>query len=53
MTIDARQCPFCELKFAALWEVKAHLDSDHPGRITDKDSHVTVEEPDVEHPQPL
>lgn len=30
----ARQCPECELRFATVAELREHLDTDHPGRIT-------------------
>ena len=34
---QSAQCPFCELRFSADWEVKTHIDAEHPGRIRDKD----------------
>lgn len=49
----ARQCPFCELKFAERWELKMHLDAEHPGRITERDPHVIIEDPDIDDPKPL
>lgn len=52
---DVHQCPFCELRFQAKWELTAHLDADHPGRIREKErgGAVTVEEPDGDRPEPL
>lgn len=48
------QCPFCELRFVARWELKLHLDAEHPGRIRDKDTgEVVVEEHDPDDPKPL
>ena len=32
MSIEAHQCPYCELRFAAQWELKLHLDEAHPDR---------------------
>jgi hypothetical protein len=32
MSIEAHQCPYCELRFAAQWELKLHIQSDHPDR---------------------
>jgi len=32
MPNEARQCPFCELRFAAQWELELHLDDSHPDR---------------------
>ena len=29
---DVRQCPFCELRFVSLNELKAHIATDHPDR---------------------
>ena len=29
---DVHQCPFCELRFVSLNELKAHISSDHPDR---------------------
>jgi len=54
--VDVSQCPFCELRFPAKWELKAHLESDHPGRITEKDrseGEVVVEDADPNDPKPL
>lgn len=52
---EIHQCPFCELKYPAKWELKLHLDSDHPGRITEKDRYgnVIIEEDDPSNPRPL
>lgn len=55
---DAAQCPFCELRFTARWELKLHLDDEHPGRIRDRqeqreDDAVVIEENDPERPEPL
>ena len=52
---DAAQCPFCELRFQARWELKLHLDSDHPGRIIDKErgGQTIVEDNDPDDPRPL
>ncbi len=50
------QCPFCELRFHAKWELTAHLDSDHPGRVIEKDrsdGEVIVEDSDPHNPKPL
>lgn len=50
------QCPFCELRFQAKWELTAHLDSDHPGRVVEKDrgdGEVIVEDTDPNAPKPL
>ena len=29
---EVRQCPFCELRFTSLNELKAHIALDHPDR---------------------
>lgn len=29
---DVHQCPFCELRFVSLAELKAHIALDHPDR---------------------
>ena len=51
---DPSQCPFCELRFVARWELKLHLDADHPGRLEDKDKgEVLVEDNDPADPRPL
>ncbi len=53
---DVSQCPFCELRFTAKWELRLHLESDHPGRIVEKDrsdGEVVVEESDPNRPKPL
>ncbi len=53
---DVSQCPFCELRYAAKWELKLHLESEHPGRIVEKDrseGEVIVETDDPNHPRPL
>jgi hypothetical protein len=52
---DAAQCPFCELRFQGRWELKLHLDSDHPGRITEKErgGRTIVEDNDPDAPEPL
>ncbi len=51
---DTAQCPFCELRFVARWELKLHLDAEHPGHIRDKDTgEVVIEEPDLDNPKPL
>ena len=52
---DVAQCPFCELRFQARWELKAHLESDHPGRIEEKQrtGDPVVEESDPDNPRPL
>ena len=53
---DVSQCPFCELRFVARWELKLHLESEHPGRIVEKergDSEVIVEDGDPNDPRPL
>lgn len=54
MSDDVAQCPFCELRFAARWELKLHLESDHPGRVRDKDAgEVIIEDSDPNDPKPL
>ena len=52
---DVSQCPFCELRFQAKWELKAHLESDHPGRIQekDRDDGTIIEDGDPNDPRPL
>jgi uncharacterized C2H2 Zn-finger protein len=30
MSIEAHQCPRCELRFATQWELEAHLAEAHP-----------------------
>ena len=53
---DVSQCPFCELRFAARWELKHHLENEHPGRIVEKergDFEVIVEDDDPNDPPPL
>lgn len=42
---ETAQCPFCELRFQARWELKLHLDSDHPGRVTKKGDAVEDNDP--------
>ena len=52
---DISQCPFCELRFPAKWELKAHLESDHPGRIVEKDrsdGEVIIEDSDTDSDMP-
>ena len=29
---DVHQCPYCELRFVTLAELKAHIAEDHPDR---------------------
>lgn len=54
MTDDVSQCPLCELRFMAKRELKAHLESDHPGHIREKDrSDVIIEDGDPNNPKPL
>ncbi|MGH8983069.1 MAG: C2H2-type zinc finger protein [Acidimicrobiia bacterium] len=36
MSIEAHQCPYCELRFATQWELKLHIASDHPDRDPDE-----------------
>lgn len=51
---ETAQCPFCELRFVARWELKLHLEADHPGRVTGKDDgRVVVEDNDPNDPKPL
>ena len=51
---ETAQCPFCELRFTARWELKLHLDAEHPGRVTDKDGgEVIIEDNDPDDPKPL
>jgi hypothetical protein len=33
--MSVHQCPECELRFAEENELRDHLDTDHPGAITD------------------
>lgn len=33
MTPEAHQCPFCELRFAAKWELEAHIAQEHDDRL--------------------
>jgi hypothetical protein len=35
VSIESHQCPFCELRFAAKWELEAHLADSHPEREAD------------------
>jgi hypothetical protein len=37
MSIESHQCPYCELRFAARWELKIHLDEAHPDRDAGND----------------
>ena len=37
MSIAAHQCPYCELRFATLWELKLHIANDHPDRDQPED----------------
>lgn len=53
---EVHQCPFCELRYAAKWELTLHLDAEHPGRIREKDrgdGEVIVEVNDPDDPRPL
>lgn len=51
---ESAQCPFCELRFVARWELKLHIDADHPGRIKDRDDgSVVIEDNDPNAPEPL
>lgn len=35
---DVHQCPFCELRFVNLSELKFHIEMDHPDRhVPDRD----------------
>jgi hypothetical protein len=37
VTIEVHQCPYCELRFAAKWELDAHIAADHPDRVDEED----------------
>ncbi len=37
MSTEYHQCPYCELRFAAQWELKLHLDEAHPDRNDEDD----------------
>lgn len=53
---ETAQCPFCELRFVARWELKLHLDAEHPGRIREKEDtklEVLIEDNDPDDPKPL
>lgn len=53
---DVHQCPFCELRFQAKWELSAHVEGDHPGRIAEKErggGEVVIEDDDPNRPRPL
>jgi C2H2 type zinc finger protein len=30
MSIETHQCPYCELRFATVSELKLHIQTDHP-----------------------
>lgn len=52
--MSAVQCPRCELRFQARWELKLHLDAEHPGAIRARDDGVvTIEDNDPDNPRPL
>jgi hypothetical protein len=36
VSIESHQCPFCELRFAAKWELEAHLADSHPERVAER-----------------
>ena len=51
---DVAQCPFCELKFQGRWELKLHLEAEHPGHIRDRDDDgAIIEENDPHDPESL
>lgn len=53
---EIAQCPFCELRFAERWELKLHLDDEHPGRIREKEDpelQVIIEDSDPNNPKSL
>lgn len=56
---EVHQCPFCELRYQAKWELSAHLEAEHPGRVKEKDrdeGEVIIEESgdsDPNDPKPL
>lgn len=51
---DVSQCPFCELRFQGRWELKLHLDAEHPGRIRERDDPtVVIEDNDPLDPESL
>jgi hypothetical protein len=38
VSIEAHQCPYCELRFAAKWELELHIADSHPERVDEEDS---------------
>lgn len=51
---DVSPCPFCELKFQGRWELKLHLEAEHPGRIREKDDPaIIIEDNDPLNPESL
>ncbi len=38
MSIESHQCPYCELRFAAKWELDLHITESHPGRAESEDA---------------
>jgi hypothetical protein len=37
MSIESHQCPYCELRFVAQWELTLHLDEAHSDRNDEDD----------------
>jgi hypothetical protein len=37
MPVESHQCPFCELRFAAKWELDLHIADSHPDRVDEED----------------
>lgn len=51
---ETAQCPFCDLRFIAQWELKLHLDAEHAGHVRDRDGgEVLIEDNDPNDPKPL
>jgi hypothetical protein len=45
MSIEAHQCPRCELRFATQWELEAHLAEAHPDFQAKRPSGAEVDRP--------
>jgi hypothetical protein len=43
VSIESHQCPFCELRFAAKWELEAHLADSHPERMAEREAEREAE----------
>ncbi|MGH9015766.1 MAG: hypothetical protein ACRDZ1_17765 [Acidimicrobiia bacterium] len=46
MSIESHQCPYCELRFAAKWELEAHLADSHPERAAEREDEREEERED-------